>query len=624
MALQVWLPLNGNLENQGLADFAFTGTGTYGNGKLGGKALYVNEVRFLTSVPALKGVKEFTICYWEKIDSTAEYTANTDMWGVGAKTGATTEWIRDELRGATLPGKCKVHMTKEASVGATTYRYFPIGSDSDRAKDTWCHVAIVKDLTSVKQYVNGVLDVEAECSAFEDPSAPTELSGSFRLGTENGTNKCPVWLQDFRIYDHCLTAKEVSLIAQGLMLHYTLSSPGNPNLIKGSNVSISRTSAGSQSDTSSKLSVVIPSGTTVTLSVQIDMEDVAWNTAGNYRRVGCEMEWFYKDDGTTKQYLGAWIADPTSSSSSGVVDRLTGSFHGRISKTWKVEGECRVNLAVGIYIQNIQSGTAKVSKPKLEIGSSSTSWCPNEVDNEFTIMGYDDGIEYDVSGFKRYGIKHGTLEWDGDTPRYNGCYKFVSPNYIRVNAEAYNEIKLSRDEITCSIWAYRDDWSDYTSASTEAQWKTMFSCQEAGGFAIFLRGDGRFRFGTGTGESSNEYWTTITAKDYASTLSSGWHMFTFTYDGYNSRGYIDGVLVSISTTKSAKTPIFYYNNTGIIVGNEAGTGDAVANTGYWDGKLSDFRVYATALSDDAIADLYHIPISVASNGTLLSQELTES
>jgi len=623
LALQVWLPLNGTLENQGLADFAFTGTGTYGNGKLGGKALSVDQTNFRATAAELVGVKTFTICYWEKIDSSAEYTAYADMWGVGAKTGATSEWIRDELRSATSAGMCKVHMTKDATVGTNTNRYYGLGSDSNRAKDTWCHVAIVKDLTSVRQYINGVLDIEVECSVLESTSAPTELTGSIRLG-ENGTNKCPAHIQDFRIYDHCLTAKEVSLIAQGLMLHYTLASPGNPNLLKGSNVSVSRTSAGSQSDTSSKLSVVIPSGTTVTLSVQIDMEDVAWNSAGNYRRVGCEMEWFYKDDGTTKQYLGAWIADPTSSSSSGVVDRLTGSFHGRISKTWKVEGECRVNLAAGIYIQNILSGTVKVSKPKLEIGDTATSWCPNEVDNEFTIMGYDDGIEYDVSGFKRYGIKHGTLEWDGDTPRYNGCYKFVSPNYIRVNAEAYNEIKLSRDEITCSIWAYRDDWSDYTSASTEAQWKTMFSCQEAGGFAIFLRGDGRFRFGTGTGESSNEYWTTITAKDYASTLSSGWHMFTFTYDGYNSRGYIDGALVAISTTKSAKTPIFYYNNTGIIVGNEAGTGEAVANTGYWDGKLSDFRVYATALSDDAIADLYHVPIYVASNGTLLSRELTES
>lgn len=617
MALQVWLPFNGNLENQGLADFKLTGSPTYGNGKLGGKALYVNEAKYQTSVPSLAGVKLFTICYWEKIDSTAEYTANTDMWSIGAKTGATTEWIRDELRGATLPGKCKVHMTKEASVGATTYRYFPIGSDSERAKDTWCHVAIVKDLTSVKQYVNGVLDVEAECSAFEDPSSPTELTGSIRFG-ENTANKCPVWLQDFRIYDHCLTAKEVSLIAQGLMLHYTLASPGNPNLIKGSNVSLTRTASGSEGNTSAKLSKAIPSGTVITLSVQIDMENVTWMTTGN-RRVGCEMGAFYRDDGTTKQYIGAWIADPTSTSNSGVVDRLTGSFHGRISKTWTTEGNAPAEIAAGIYIQGLSSGTAKVSQPKLEIGDTATPWCPNSVDDEFAIMGYDDGVEYDVSGFKRYGIKHGTLEWDGDSARYNGCYNFAPTGYIRTNDDAYNEIKLSRDEITCSIWAYRDDWTDYNSASTDGQWRTMFSCQEAGGFAIFLRGDGGFRFGTGTGETSNQYWSTVTGKNYASTLSSGWHMFTMTYDGYRSRGYVDGELIAYSTAKTTKTPIFYYNNTGIVVGNEAGTGEAVHATVYWDGKLSDFRIYATALSDDAIADLYHVPISATSGSTLLTQ-----
>ena len=46
---------------------------------------------------------------------------------------------------------------------------------------------------------------------------------------------------------------------------------------------------------------------------------------------------------------------------------------------------------------------------------------------------------------------------------------------------------------------------------------------------------------------------------------------------------------------------------------------------YFNGQISDFRAYATELSEEDIQELYHTPITLSSNGTLLTQgEYVES
>ena len=100
-------------------------------------------------------------------------------------------------------------------------------------------------------------------------------------------------------------------------------------------------------------------------------------------------------------------------------------------------------------------------------------------------------------------------------------------------------------------------------------------------------------------------------------------MFTMTYDGLAVRGYIDGELVVEVVAFTTKTPIFYKNGTAsVYVGTECGA--STGGSACWNGKLSDFRVYETALSSDDILELYHTGASLASNGTLMTSEYVES
>ena len=66
MALRVWLPLNGNLENKGLSKIIPSGTPTFlDNGKIG-KCISLTPKISFTDMPRMDN---FTVLFWLKVDS---------------------------------------------------------------------------------------------------------------------------------------------------------------------------------------------------------------------------------------------------------------------------------------------------------------------------------------------------------------------------------------------------------------------------------------------------------------------------------------------------------------------------------------------------------------------------
>jgi hypothetical protein len=69
---------------------------------------------------------------------------------------------------------------------------------------------------------------------------------------------------------------------------------------------------------------------------------------------------------------------------------------------------------------------------RLSLTDGTTYWIPNEAENEYIELGFDNVIARDVSGNSYNGIVSGTLNYNSDSPRYSGSTIFdnVNTNYI--------------------------------------------------------------------------------------------------------------------------------------------------------------------------------------------------
>ena len=153
---------------------------------------------------------------------------------------------------------------------------------------------------------------------------------------------------------------------------------GGRNLLKGSDVTKTSLINSLLSGTSTQ---TIPSGTIITLSVQIDADNVVWSSSGN-KRIGVASS-IIKDSGGN-QYIEAWAA-MTGRTGTGIDKTFDTSFHGRVKSTYTLQGELPLDNAFYLYIQSVTSGTVSVSRPKLEIGNKATDWTPAPEDTQENI-----------------------------------------------------------------------------------------------------------------------------------------------------------------------------------------------------------------------------------------------
>lgn len=553
MSLQVWLPLNGSLENLGLGDIGEIDTTnlSFTDGGKIGKCLTGYTGFF--NIPSMTGKKQLSVAYWIKIN-----TATSTKW-----LDAFRWYSRDES--ATYSSRNEFY-----NDCTTTGFWFKGGSISGKTTTVgeWHHHAFIIDYEAGTAifYIDGVL--KGSSSTVDTTHYLTGTS--FMIG-ESGLDTSH---NDFRLYDHCLSAKEVKELSKGLVAHYPLNDfIGNPNLLPmdhGVNNVSTRTNY-YLGGTSGSIYHQLDAGT-YTISVNFQNRDIYPNV------------YYLKKDGS-------------------------GVSIGRASKSRTFELEESGEYRFWLYANpNSMPGIEddQVVNFKLEKGSIATPWIPNVQDDLYSVMGLDENIVYDCSGYNHHGMLHGPVVGT-DSPRYITCTSFDgTDDYIDLGIDTW----LPTEVISVSMWVYMDDWTiDHRPiCCTQSGGWALQKSSSVEQFALYKANGGYCRAKTAT---------------LLSTLAPGWHHFVGTFDRYVAKIYLDGVLDGTSTDGSpdAESDISYNVNTKLFLGCEAATANPSAP--YLDGKLSDIRIYATVLSAEDIKELYETSASVDDKGNFHAYEISE-
>ena len=151
MGLQVWLPLNGNLENKGLADVSVTNDGASigDDGKIG-KCYNFGTAKSYLLIPkeSMTSATEATVCFWLKILSwNASYAT---FFQAGKGSNPWNNYIFGFLRYSTYSSCC---FTISNGSTASNESYLTPNLELN----TWYHIGLVYKSGHCLIYINGDL-----------------------------------------------------------------------------------------------------------------------------------------------------------------------------------------------------------------------------------------------------------------------------------------------------------------------------------------------------------------------------------------------------------------------------------------------------------------------------------
>ena len=595
MSLIVWLPLNGDLENQGLSNVTVTNNGTTvdNNGKIGKCYSFNGSSNYIT-ISSLEIPENFSISIWGKWNSLNNWSRLLDF---GSAVGGAGYGFLIANNNTTS----QMNFSYECGSGSVNVNIGTI------VLNTWYHIAVTFQGTNIKIYLNGTL-VKTVTSA---ASVGGHTLNYNYLGKSNWSQDALLngKLNDFRIYDHCLTAKEVGELAKGLVLHYRLSGPGQENLITG-NFSCTSTHTTYQSQGTvgcvlTAADLMANQGRTLTLSYDVySLGDYTQNTTGSWQadRFGIHGVVNYTKSGSS-----------TSTQDYPLANLLSRGKSGRVFTSWKIPtGVTSFNTGLDFAVQtngrdgyaypaSNNSSTWYLKNVKLEWGSIVTPWCPNPADALYSAMGYNNNIEYDCSGYRRNGTKSGTITWDIDSPRYTTSYSALSDYPIKA------EVNMpSCDSMTVSFWTkittFGTAKSGLFATSNMSTDPTDYNdtAMAQRDSDIDLKGV------SGSGKIFN----------FTAPSTGQWHHCVFVYDGSKVYYYQDGKKINeeacaIGALKSYQYFYLGYSKAGGVVRKTLG-------------KWSDLRIYTTALSAEDIAELYHSAVIVDNTGKNYAYEYFEA
>lgn len=214
MSLQVWLPLNkkGNFYNYGLlGDINVVNAPSFeSSGKIGSACMTTGSFKLSAQQTSkVLNNEQFSFASWIYITQASGSTilfGNDNMYAPNNR--RFTIFLYNTLQRIHLSWQNYDSNNVVNGSGTMTGDIIPI--------NTWTHIAVTYSSSTNKAtiYVNGVKSVDYTISKFTSPTYTYE--------TILMQNSNTVYYNDYRLYDHCLSPKEIHEIAKGLVLHYPL------------------------------------------------------------------------------------------------------------------------------------------------------------------------------------------------------------------------------------------------------------------------------------------------------------------------------------------------------------------------------------------------------------------
>lgn len=583
MALLVHLPLTGDLHNQGLAEVTYTGTPVFKTtGKIGNSAFDLSH-RVTFNCPSLDGVKTFSIAFWGKVNSDTNLSTNwvdvisfTDRKSDGSVTGV--------FRWETCYGG-----TNYTNWGISVHDngYYNIsdlaGIPQATGKNIWHHIVITVDLENneVKEYLNGVLVGTATCNG-------GSLTGAFHLGENNLING---EIQDVRVYSHCLSQKKISELKKALVLHYPLDNNGcgQKNLITQAMIDAEPWKSAIQGtyEVDNKKGWILAHNLLYSKSGNGANNIFSGLTYEENTQYTISFKWRddYRTDGkTSSMYIRFKYSDGTQS------EVISHKYD-----YWKEEilTSTAGKTVVSIVTTYGNGGQLLFTDLKLEKGTKKTPFSPIINSNLYTALGYDDGIEYDTSGYGNNGTKVGTLSYSTDSPRY------LASTYFDGNTAC---IRTPYDAVAWQTNFTINLWFKKNELNGNKGYETLFG------------GPPGFEMDTRAGNSTtlSLYMASTRGGNVYSPFNLGeWYMVTMVNDGTNELYYVNGELSKTIEKKAMPSGNYFIG---------AWSSETRQN---YKGLISDFRIYAVALSAEDIQKLYTVSASIDSNGNAYSAAYVE-
>lgn len=598
MSLLVWLPLVRDNTNQGLLDLTPTDLGTvsYINGGKIGKCLSAGDGTSSTQANGLSynsnlidelGTK-FSCAVWVKpLGNHLHYDGaiissgnwNAQHWSFGLS--------QDN--------------SKVSVFGNGHSRYITCAVPTN----TWTHLCCTSDGGVTKLYKNGEYIGQTTLSTLASDATnftvgrETYASGYFSF---NGN------LNDVRIYNHVLSLKEIKELAKGLVCHYPLNGNGRglPNLLTEAFWTFSNSGFNIKNVVNCTIKPVVNTDTSITftgggtggsgntqcytsnLGHHITVSpDTTYKLSMKCTAVGTvtfRIYWY--------EYNGSSLLSTTSQAYT-----FTDGETKTITFTRTTGSTCNnFYMELNLYNQPTTSTFTILPKSlKLEVGDTATIWMPNEADTLYSQLGYDSTTEYDVSGYNYHGTRNNTFTWDSNAVRYSVSTVFNgSDNSIQIPfCQALGLTASGKTDYTWACWIY-------------------VSTLSSKGYATILGGQSGFEAETKyNSDGTPKLWAYSWGSNSYSYNLNEWVHIAATQTSTESKWYINGELAF--TGSSTNIP---YGN--FFIGSWRDT-----NSQNFKGNVSDFRIYATALSADDIKELYQTSASIDNKGNMFAYEFSE-